>query len=153
MEVASVWRLSRISLRLSLNHGLTRIEISRALHKNRERCHGLVPWSFTLVATSPHSSISVDATALGRGGSRSQLNSNKRETPRGKPVASVDLEFWIHLATNVRFHGTSPWHLEFLCKPVHRVILLFGAPCRGLRCATGQGAELISEILDRCESG
>ena len=29
--------------------------------------------------------------ALGRGGSRSQLNSRDRETPRGKPVASGEL--------------------------------------------------------------
>jgi hypothetical protein len=30
----------------------------------------------------------ADATALCRGGSRSKLDSNERETPRGKPVAS-----------------------------------------------------------------
>jgi hypothetical protein len=34
---------------------------------------------------------SKDATALCRGGSRSELNSNKRETPRGKRVASENI--------------------------------------------------------------
>jgi hypothetical protein len=32
--------------------------------------------------------LGLDATALCRGGSRSQLNSSERESPRGKPVAS-----------------------------------------------------------------
>ena len=40
------------------------------------------------VATPTVSNSKMDATASGRGGSRSQLNSNKREAPRGKPVAS-----------------------------------------------------------------
>ena len=35
----------------------------------------------------------LDATALGRGDSRSQLNSRVRETPRGKPVASGEWFF------------------------------------------------------------
>ena len=59
-----------------------------ALHKKSERYHGLVPWSITLVATPMISSSSLDATALGRGGSRFWLKSSKREAPRGKPVAS-----------------------------------------------------------------
>ena len=32
----------------------------------------------------------MDATALRRGGSRSELNSSKREAPRGESVASED---------------------------------------------------------------
>jgi hypothetical protein len=35
----------------------------------------------------------MDATALRRGGSRSELNSRKREAPRDKPVASEDFSF------------------------------------------------------------
>ena len=53
----------------------------------------------------------LDATALRRGGSRSQLNSSKREAPRCEPVASAAMALDSGLATNVRFHGTSPWHL------------------------------------------
>jgi hypothetical protein len=50
------------------------------------------------------------------GDSRSALNSSKRETPRDKPVASGSFVF-VLLATNMKFHGASPWYLfEFLCK-------------------------------------
>ena len=52
------------------------------------RCHGLAPWSLTLDATPILLTPKLDATGLPRGGSRSQLNSRDRETPRGKPVAS-----------------------------------------------------------------
>ena len=55
----------------------------------------------------------LDATALGRGGSPSQLCSSKREAPRGKPVASRILEVNLVLAASVKLHGASPWHLEF----------------------------------------
>src|SRR5689334_9036289 len=54
-------------------------------------CHGLVPWSITLVATPPIEPACLDATGLSRGASRSLLNSSKRDAPRGKPVASEHL--------------------------------------------------------------
>ena len=44
-----------------------------------------------LVAMAMSKALREDATALSRGGSRSQLNSNERETPRDKPVASQEL--------------------------------------------------------------
>ena len=53
---------------------------------------------------------SFDATALRRGGSRSQPRSSQRETPRGEPVASGSWVFDL-LATIVKLHGASPWHL------------------------------------------
>jgi len=75
-------------------------------------CHGLVPWSFTLAAIQTLTPPSSDATGLSRGGSRSLLfscerepstaqgrgiqfcwlddwYSGQRDTPRGKPVASL----------------------------------------------------------------
>src|SRR6266853_1206293 len=85
----------------------------------------------------------ADATALRRGGSRSQLQKNveeicgchglapwrltliakaqefiaknfKRETPRRKAVASSRVvPFFV--AASVRLHGARPWHLRELC--------------------------------------
>ncbi len=58
------------------------------LRKGLRGCHGLVPWSFTLVAiTSDH--FFLDATGLSRGDSRSLLTSGQREPPGDKPVASA----------------------------------------------------------------
>ena len=45
---------------------------------------GVSRWTLTRLCQPAR----LDATALSRGGSRSQLCSLKRETPRGKPVAS-----------------------------------------------------------------
>jgi hypothetical protein len=42
------------------------------------RCHGLVPWSLTLVASSAALNLSLDATGLSRG----------VEMPRARPVES-----------------------------------------------------------------
>jgi hypothetical protein len=53
----------------------------------------------------------IDATGLSRGDSRYQLDSDKRETPRDKPVASWILVPGACIAASVRLHGTSPWHL------------------------------------------
>src|SRR6266446_3325337 len=38
-------------------------------------------------------------------------DSSKRETPRGKPVASRKILCFL-IATSVRLHGTSPWYLS-----------------------------------------
>jgi len=54
---------------------------------------------------------SKDATGLPRGVSRLRLFSWEREPPRDKPVASSFFLNTIGVATSVRFHGTSPWHL------------------------------------------
>ena len=76
----------------------------------KSRCHGLVPWSFTLVAIRAIISA-ADATGLSRRASRSASMRCKRETPRGEPVAS-DNSWPAWLATSVRLHGTSSWHLD-----------------------------------------
>ena len=52
----------------------------------------------------------MDATALRRGVSRSELNDNKRETPRGERVASEVSLVSSRVASTVMYHGTSPWH-------------------------------------------
>ena len=54
----------------------------------------------------------LDATGLPRGVSRLLLFSGEREAPRHKAVASNLLLEYIGVATNVIFHGTSPWHLR-----------------------------------------
>src|SRR6185503_10339324 len=63
----------------------------------------------------------ADATGLPRGGSRFQLNSSERETPRDKPVASLNFDPGLYLAANAKLHGASPWHLlEFSAGPQTR---------------------------------
>src|SRR6266850_2581767 len=71
------------------------------------RCHGLAPWRFTLAAA---------ATA------NLWTNSSKRETPRGKPVASQKIQCFL-IATSVSCHGARPWH------PGHRLNPEFDLSC------------------------
>jgi hypothetical protein len=47
-----------------------------------------------LAATPTLSPQNLDATALRRGGLRLLPNSNKRKSPRDKPVASIDIFLW-----------------------------------------------------------
>jgi len=44
------------------------------------------------------------------------LDSDKRETPRGKRVASESISSGLVVAAIVKYHGTSPWHLRLLSK-------------------------------------
>ena len=60
----------------------------------RQRCHGLAPWFSSRLQLPRHEIIPMDATALCRGASRSELHKRKRENPRGKRVASRNI-FWI----------------------------------------------------------
>src|ERR1051325_2603193 len=55
--------------------------------------------------------VSPDATGLPRGVSRLRLHSWERESPRPKAVASSFTVCTINVATCVRLHGASPWHL------------------------------------------
>src|SRR5438046_1697211 len=95
------------------------------------RCHGLVPWSFTLARTKRVSSklfkmprpcavefhvccyketffeTLQDATALRLGVSRLLLTSTTR-----KAVASEEFPSAFPVAANVRLHGARPWHLK-----------------------------------------
>src|SRR5688572_1502753 len=52
------------------------------------RCHGLVPWSLTLTAI--------------------QASNNEAWMPRACPV---EVHVRRYVASSVRLHGTSPWHL------------------------------------------
>src|SRR6476619_5603377 len=75
----------------------------------------------TLVATPTLLTTKLDATVLGRGGSRSRLNSSKHESPRAEPVSSGD---WVSIlfCSDMKLDATSPWHAgDFLCRPL---------PCR-----------------------
>src|SRR5438445_156764 len=77
------------------------------------RCHGLVPWSVTLVSKLRVLLVSPDATTSCRGSSRlppAGHLSNQREGPRHKAVASRTKERrGVELETSVRDHGTRPW--------------------------------------------
>jgi hypothetical protein len=117
-------RRYRVAALTSSNNDLRLSRQSGGLaQKLGERCHGLVPWNITLVAIPTIPSDSLDATALGRGGSRSQLNSRKREAPWGKPVASAELCFGILIAAHMRLHGASPWHLPFFVQSRRAALL------------------------------
>jgi hypothetical protein len=52
------------------------------------RCHGLVPWIFTLDA------------------------SDQREEPPGKPVVASDLVWTAICSGHRNDHGASPWHFQ-----------------------------------------
>ena len=54
---------------------------------SERRCHGLVPWSLTLVA--------------------SKAKNNTAWMPRARPV---EVHVRRYLAASVSLHGTSPWH-------------------------------------------
>src|SRR5690349_6180843 len=61
--------------RLPARHSLAahRAAKPELLIQKSERCHGLVPWSITLVATPPLTHL-LDATGLSRGVLRSSLH-------------------------------------------------------------------------------
>src|SRR5688572_3081628 len=52
----------------------------------------------------------LDATALSRGGSRSQLNSRDRENSTGQARGILRLGFRLCIAVSVNLHGPSSWH-------------------------------------------
>ena len=62
---------------------------------------------------TPAKKSGLDATALRRGGSGSQLCSLEREAPRDEPVASTISIFDVSIAANVKYHGASPWHTDY----------------------------------------
>src|SRR5689334_3552815 len=72
--------------------GLSRGVLRSSLHRRSQTtpgCHGLVPWSITLVATPPISNNRLDATGLSRGVLRSSLHRRSQTTawmPRACPV-------------------------------------------------------------------
>jgi len=98
------------------------------------RCHGLVPWSFTLVATDStqrkssmpracpveshagryrqHATQIIDATGLSRGVSRWSLQTARNANHRCHGLVPWRFTIDRYTASNVRLHGTSPWHLE-----------------------------------------
>ena len=89
--------------------GLDVWTFGRALHEKLKMPRAC-PVEFSRWLLNPfRSPAKLDATALSRGGSRSQLCSRDCETPRGKPVASGAFGFRFCLAANVRLHGASPW--------------------------------------------
>jgi hypothetical protein len=59
-----------------------------ALPQQSKRCHGLVPWNLTFVASPESRAMAADATGSHRGASRLLLLSWEREPPRRKAVAS-----------------------------------------------------------------
>src|SRR5690348_10582173 len=62
-------------------------------------CHGLVPWSITLVATPTISNNRLDATVLGRAGSRpSRHSTDGLKQPTG-------------------CHGLGPWRFTLVATP------------------------------------
>jgi len=68
-------------------------------------CHGLVPWSFTLVATMKRPDVLRKLIT----------KSINRETPRRKAVASWGVFAAFFVVASVKLHGARPWHLrEFL---------------------------------------
>jgi hypothetical protein len=71
-----------------MSRGAFTLAATRPTKKSRPDATGLSRGAFTLAATRPTKKSRPDATGLSRGGSRSLLCSFKRETPRGKPVAS-----------------------------------------------------------------
>jgi hypothetical protein len=85
-------------------------------HSFFPRCHGLVPWRLTLVATAA-TAFFLDATALSRGGSRSWLPPPQlfSSMPRACPVEAHARGYRRHsffprtVAATVKLHGTSPW--------------------------------------------
>src|SRR5689334_9036288 len=87
--------------------------------KKSERCHGLVPWSITLVATPPIEPACLDATGLSRGVLRSLLHHRSNPPvwmPRACPV-----EYYARCYTTDRTrlsgcHGLVPWSLTFVAK-------------------------------------
>src|SRR5215510_5639943 len=96
-----------------------------------ERCHGRVPWSLRLAATTraPH--------LPGKMPRARPVESHARGYNEGAPLFperchglapwSHTLAAWeergplsgrsVELATNVRLHGTSPWHLQTFLRP------------------------------------
>src|SRR5689334_8986115 len=82
-------------------------------------CHGLVPWSITLVATPTVSSNRLDATGLGRGGSRSSLHRRSQTTdwmPRACPVEVHARRYTDGLKQPTGCHGLGPWRFTLVAK-------------------------------------
>src|SRR5207248_1613799 len=75
------------------------------------RCHGLVPWSFTLVSIV----VTLDATALCRGGSRSCLHPEALFPEMPRPCA-VELHARFYSGYS-RCHGLVPWRFTFVSTP------------------------------------
>src|SRR5689334_23041253 len=83
-------------------------------------CHGLGPWRFTLVATPTVSSNRLDATALGRGGSRSSLHRRSQTTdwmPRACPVEHHARRYTDGLKQPTGCHGLVPWRFTLVATP------------------------------------
>src|SRR5689334_3552819 len=112
-----------------------------ALHKKSDRCHGLVPWSITLVATPPISNNSwmpracpveyyarrytadlkqlLDATGLSRGVLRSSLHRRSQTTawmPRACPVEYYARRYTADLKQPPGCHGLVPWSFTLVAK-------------------------------------
>src|SRR6266498_257674 len=83
--------------------------------RRRRRCHGLVPWSFTLAATK-RLAAAEDATALCRGVLRLLL---QRGSPPQKMPRPCAVEFYAccykEARRRRRCHGLVPWSPHARC--------------------------------------
>src|SRR5262245_61272483 len=76
----------------ALRRGASRLRLQH--QRLSRRCHGLVPWSFTLAATVA-TIVRLHGTSPWHLGIGPPVCSDERETPRDKPVASQGV--WLGL--------------------------------------------------------
>jgi hypothetical protein len=100
----------------ALRRGVSRSRLQRK-PRNYRRCHGLVPWSFTLAATKKAAELSemprpcaVEFHAWTLLIIAARVSAENVSPPWHKAVASAKPRLSYSVAASVNLHGARPWH-------------------------------------------